>query len=163
MPVTEEEVTRCGQLPAIETLPSCGVVRRWPAIQTREMNSTTPHRVAIIGGGISGMAAALRLSELTGGARNIEIELFEAAQRLGGLVTSERIGDYLIERGADSFITNKPGGVALCRKLGLESDLIGTDDKNRRSLILARGIPISTPEGLNLIAPRLADPAHRAR
>ncbi len=59
----------------------------------------------------------------------------------------------MIERGADSFITNKPGGVALCRKLGLDSELIGTDDKNRRSLILARGKPIVTPEGLNLIAP----------
>ena len=68
-------------------------------------------------------------------------------------MASERIGDYLIERGADSFITNKPGGVALCRKLGLESELIGTDNKNRRSLILARGKPIETPEGLNLIAP----------
>jgi len=109
--------------------------------------------VAIIGGGISGMAAALRLSELAGGRQAVEIHLFEAAPQLGGLVASERIGDYLIERGADSFITNKPGGVALCRKLGLESELIGTDNKNRRSLILARGKPIETPEGLNLIAP----------
>lgn len=117
------------------------------------MNSSTPQRVAIIGGGISGMAAAWRLSELMGGSRKVEIQLFEASPRLGGLVASERIGDYLIERGADSFITNKPGGVALCRKLGLESELIGTDDKNRRSLILARGKPIVTPEGLNLIAP----------
>ena len=117
------------------------------------MSTSPPQRVAIIGGGISGMVAALHLSELTAGSKNVEIQLFESAPRLGGLVASERIGDYLIERGADSFITNKPGGVALCRKLGLESDLIGTDDKNRRSLILARGKPIVTPEGLNLIAP----------
>lgn len=117
------------------------------------MSTAPPLRVAIIGGGISGMVAAMRLGELTAGSKKIQIELFESAPRLGGLVASESIGDYLIERGADSFITNKPGGVALCRKLGLESDLIGTDDKNRRSLILARGKPIETPEGLNLIAP----------
>ncbi len=98
-------------------------------------------------------AAALRLSELSTPRNPLEIHLFEAGPRLGGLVASEQIGDCLIERGADSFITNKPGGVQLCRKLGLESQLIGTDDKNRRSLILARGVPIETPEGLNLIAP----------
>ena len=123
------------------------------APQNSDMSTSPPQRVAIIGGGISGMVAALHLSELTAGSKNVEIQLFESAPRLGGLVASERIGDYLIERGADSFITNKPGGVALCRKLGLKSDLIGTDDKNRRSLILARGKPIVTPEGLNLIAP----------
>lgn len=117
------------------------------------MSTAPPLRVAIIGGGISGMVAALRLGELAAGSKTIQLELFESGPRLGGLVASEQIGDYLIERGADSFITNKPGGVALCRKLGLESDLIGTDDKNRRSLILARGKPIETPEGLNLIAP----------
>ena len=117
------------------------------------MSPFPPQRVAIIGGGISGMAAALRLSELAGGSQTVEIHLFEAAPQLGGLVASERMGDYLIERGADSFITNKPGGVALCRKLGLESELVGTDNKNRRSLILAGGKPIETPEGLNLIAP----------
>ncbi len=117
------------------------------------MSTSPPQRVAIIGGGISGMVAATRLGELAAGSKNIQIEIFESSPHLGGLVASERIGDYLIERGADSFITNKPGGVALCRKLGLMSDLIGTDDKNRRSLILSRGQPIETPEGLNLIAP----------
>ncbi len=114
-----------------------------------------PKRIAIIGGGISGLAAALRLGELAAGSE-CEVLLLEASPKLGGLVASERIGDCLIERGADSFITNKPGGVALCRKLGLESELIGTDDQNRRSLILARGKPIETPEGLNLIAPGAA-------
>lgn len=117
------------------------------------MATQLPLRVAIIGGGISGMTAALRLAELSTPRRPIEIHLFESAAKLGGLVGSQRIGDCLIERGADSFITNKPGGVRLCRKLGLESQLIGTDDRNRRSLILAHGTPVETPEGLNLIAP----------
>lgn len=119
------------------------------------MNTSSPFRVAIIGGGISGMTAALRLGELAeeAGTKGLEIHVFEAAPQLGGLVASEQIGDYLIERGADSFITNKPAGVNLCRKLGLEADLIGTDEKNRRSLILSRGKPIETPAGLNLIAP----------
>ena len=100
------------------------------------------------------MTAALRLGELASESGTpVEIHVFEAALQLGGLVASEQIGDYLIERGADSFITNKPAGVKLCHKLGLEADLIGTDEKNRRSLILSRGKPVVTPEGLNLIAP----------
>lgn len=117
------------------------------------MTTPSPRRVAIIGGGISGMTAALRLAELSTPRKPLEIHLFEAGPKVGGLVGSERIGDCLIERGADSFITNKTGGVHLCRKLGLESQMMGMDEKNRRSLILARGVPIETPEGLNLIAP----------
>lgn len=132
---------------------SSPVVRAGSSAQNRVMNTSSPFRVAVVGGGISGMTAALRLSELSTSKHPVEIHLFESAPRLGGLVGSERIGDYLIERGADSFITNKPGGVYLCRKLGLENQLIGTDDKNRRSLILAHGRPVETPEGLNLIAP----------
>ena len=79
-------------------------MRRQSALQNLGMSAASPQRVAIIGGGISGLVAALRLSELTAGSKNVEIQLFESAPRLGGLVASERIGDYLIERGADSFI-----------------------------------------------------------
>ncbi|MCA9088571.1 MAG: protoporphyrinogen oxidase [Planctomycetaceae bacterium] len=111
-------------------------------------------RIVVVGGGITGLSAAHRLIELSQqqGA-SVEVILLEASSRCGGVFGSERIGDYLIERGADSFITNKPWGVNLCRRLGLEGELISTDDRYRRSLILHRGKPVQTPDGFNLLAP----------
>lgn len=110
-------------------------------------------RIAVVGAGITGLAAARRLLELPAAARPVQVTLFEAAARPGGVFGSERIGDYLIERGADSFITNKPWGLDLCRRLGIEDRLISTDPRFRRSLILSNGRPVPTPEGFNLLAP----------
>ena len=111
-------------------------------------------RIVVVGGGITGLSAAHRLIELSQQqGTSVEVILLEASSRCGGVFGSERIGDYLIERGADSFITNKPWGVNLCRRLGLEGELISTDDRYRRSLILHRGKPVQTPDGFNLLAP----------
>lgn len=117
-------------------------------------DSAHHRRIVVIGAGITGLSAAFKLQELQ--ARQsvpAEIVVLEATSRVGGLFGSERIGDYLIELGADSFITNKPAAVRLCQRLGLESELIPTDDRYRRSLILFRGRPVETPEGFNLLAP----------
>jgi protoporphyrinogen/coproporphyrinogen III oxidase len=115
--------------------------------------ASTAMRIAVVGGGITGLAAAHRLLELQSPDRPVRVTLFEASARLGGVFGSERIGAYLIERGADSFITNKPWGVDLCRRLGMEDRLISTDARFRRSLILSAGRPVPTPEGFNLLAP----------
>jgi protoporphyrinogen/coproporphyrinogen III oxidase len=112
-------------------------------------------RIAVIGGGITGLAAAHRLVELrgAGGPAGVMIELFDAAPRLGGCFGTERIGEYAIETGADSFVTDKPWGVELCRRLGLESSLIGIDPRHRRALIAKDGRTWPVPEGLALMAP----------
>ncbi|WP_437206271.1 protoporphyrinogen oxidase [Planctomicrobium sp. SH664] len=111
-------------------------------------------RIAVLGAGITGLAAAQRLIDLSQKSNSpIRVTVFEACSRAGGVFGSERIGDYLIERGADSFITNKPGGVALCRRLGLLDELIPTDATYRQSLILHRGKPVPIPAGFNLLAP----------
>jgi len=113
-----------------------------------------PIRMAVIGGGITGLAAAHRTIELCQDQqRPLTLTLFEGQSRLGGIFGSEWKGDYLIERGADSFITNKPSGINLCRRLGLEDEFITTNPHFRRSLILSRGRLIPTPDGFNLIAP----------
>ncbi|WP_437187102.1 protoporphyrinogen oxidase [Planctomicrobium sp. SH668] len=113
-----------------------------------------PLRIAVIGGGITGLSAAHRLIEQAAAhSRKLELTVFEKSHRVGGLFGSEQIGDYLIERGADSFITNKPAGVQLCRRLGLEDQFITTNEQYRKSLILHRGRPVQTPDGFNLIAP----------
>lgn len=113
-----------------------------------------PRRIAVVGGGISGLAAAHRLIELAReSSRPIEVTLFEASDRLGGIIRTSRFENCVIDEGPDSFITNKPWGIDLCRRLGLEDRLIPTDDRHRKSLILYRGRPVETPEGFNLIAP----------
>jgi protoporphyrinogen/coproporphyrinogen III oxidase len=118
-----------------------------------------PIRVAVVGAGFSGLAAAIRVIDMAAQAkRPLALQVFEAARDIGGLVATQKIGDYLVERGADSFITNKPAGVAMCRRLGLESRLISTDPRFRQSFILRGGRPVPTPAGFQLIAPTRIGP-----
>jgi oxygen-dependent protoporphyrinogen oxidase len=113
----------------------------------------TPH-IAIVGGGVSGLAAAHRLGELAHQhARPLRITLLEAQASLGGLVGTRQIDGYRVETGADSFITNKPGAIRLCERIGLAGDLIPTDAHYRRSLVLSRGRAVAVPEGFQLLAP----------
>lgn len=122
--------------------------------QSERARGSTTWRVAVIGGGLSGLAAAHRLAELcTQAGRPLELVLFEAGPGVGGLVGTRVIGEYRVELGADSFITNKPWAVNLCRRLGIEDRLISTDARYRRSLVLRRGKPLPVPDGFQLLSP----------
>ncbi len=112
-------------------------------------------RVAVIGGGLSGLAAAHRIAELCADSgRPLDLVLYEAGVRVGGVVeTRALVGGYRVELGADSFITNKPWAVNLCRRLGIEDRLIPTDARYRRSLVLRHGKPLPVPDGFQLLAP----------
>jgi len=111
-------------------------------------------RIAVVGAGVTGLAAAHRLGELAAArGRPVEVALFEAAPRPGGLIgTAERHG-CLIEAGPDSMITDKPWGLALARRLGLEGELIGTNAEHRRSFVVRGGRLLPVPEGFQLLAP----------
>src|SRR5688500_8950674 len=108
-------------------------------------------RVVIVGGGISGLAAAHRLLEL--GLDKSQITLIEASARLGGTIHTEFRDGFLLERGPDSFISEKPQAVALAKRLGLESRLIETNEQHRRSFIVRNGRLRPVPEGFQLLAP----------
>ncbi len=110
----------------------------------------TRKRLAIVGGGIAGLAAAHRAQELDPTA---EISLFEASDRLGGVLSTIRQDGYLIERSADSFITNLPCAIDLCRRIGFEEQLIPTDAAHRSALVVSRGKLYGVPEGFLLMAP----------
>lgn len=121
---------------------------------SNENEEGTPRRVAVIGAGISGLAAANRLLELAdANNRPLELTLFEAGDRVGGVIETRTIGDYLVETGPDSFITNKPWALKLCERLGLEDQLIPTNQTYRRSLVLRLGKPVAVPDGFMLLAP----------
>src|SRR5215510_11754931 len=104
--------------------------------------------VVIIGGGISGLAAAHRLGE-----QQLKVTLLEASHRLGGTIQTEQRDGFLLERGPDSFISEKPQAVELAKRLGLESRLIQTNEQFRRSFIVRDGRLRPVPEGFQLLAP----------
>jgi protoporphyrinogen/coproporphyrinogen III oxidase len=111
-------------------------------------------RVVIIGGGITGLATAYRLLEKSRELQTpIQLTLLESSGRLGGIVqTAERDG-FLLERGPDSFISEKPAALNLVKRLGLESRLIETNSQYRRSFVVNRGRLLPVPEGFQLLAP----------
>ena len=120
----------------------------------KNVHNPTILRIVVVGGGISGLAAAHRILE---GAdrlnQPVDLKLLEAGSRLGGVIhTSERDG-FLLEGGPDSFISEKPWALSLCHRLGLESSLIGTGDTHRRSFIVREGKLQPVPDGFYLLAP----------
>ena len=89
-------------------------------------------RIAIIGGGISGLTAALALEEPRR-AGAIDYTLYESSPQLGGVLRTEHIHNCIVEAGPDSFITEKPWAADLCRTLGLGDQLIGSNDADRKT------------------------------
>jgi len=108
-----------------------------------------PRRVAVIGGGITGLAAAHRLLELT---PDLEVRLFEAEDRLGGVLQTFEDSGYLFERSADNFISNVPYAVDLCRRLGLQDELLSTNDAYRRAFVVRGSRLYPVPDGFMLMA-----------
>ena len=113
-------------------------------------SAAASRRVAVVGGGISGLAAAHRLHEL---APDVEVLLFEAAPRLGGVLETVRQDGYLIERGADNFITNPAWGIELCRRVGLGDQLLQTNHQHRHAFVVCRSRLRRIPEGFVIMAP----------
>lgn len=111
-------------------------------------------RIIVIGGGITGLSAAHRLVELCSD-KNLPLELIllEGSDRLGGVIATKRKDGFLIEEGPDSFITTKPWAIELCRRIDLDSQIIQTNDENRRTFVLHRGQLIPLPEGFLMMAP----------
>jgi oxygen-dependent protoporphyrinogen oxidase len=110
--------------------------------------------IVIIGGGISGLAAAHRLIELSNDHKQqTQITLLEASSRLGGAIQTESRDGFLLERGPDSFISEKPEALSLARRLGIDSKLIETTSQHRRSFIVRSSRLRPVPEGFQLLAP----------
>jgi oxygen-dependent protoporphyrinogen oxidase len=108
------------------------------------------NRIVVIGGGVTGLAAANRVREIN---PSIEVTLLEGSGRLGGIIQTEHRDGFLLERGPDSFISEKPEALALARRLGLESRIIQTNETYRRSFIVRNGRLRAVPDGFQLLAP----------
>jgi len=116
-------------------------------------------KLVVVGGGITGLAAAHRAVEL---ARErglpLEITLLEARDRLGGTIATELSDGFLVEAGPDSFLSEKPWALALCRRLGVEDRLVRTDDRFRKVYVWFRGRLHPLPDGFQLLAPTRLGP-----
>ena len=110
-------------------------------------------RIAIVGGGISGLSAAFTLEKHRIAGAPLEYALFEASPRLGGVLVTERVDGCLLEAGPDSFLTEKPWASDLCREVGLGDQLIGSNDADRKTYIVVNGKLVAIPDGLMFMVP----------
>ncbi|MDQ4123406.1 MAG: protoporphyrinogen oxidase [Acidobacteriota bacterium] len=111
-------------------------------------------KIVIIGGGVSGLSAAFRLTELKKEGKFAgDFVLLEAADRLGGIVKTVKRDGFLLEAGPDAFLSEKPEALELAKKLGIENELLPTNDENRRSFLVRENKLCPVPEGFHLIAP----------
>jgi protoporphyrinogen/coproporphyrinogen III oxidase len=105
-------------------------------------------QVVIVGGGISGLAAAHFLA-----ARGIKSTLIEKEPRLGGLIRTDRVDGCDLEAGPDSFIATKPELRDLARDVGVEDRIISSNDSRRRVFIARKGKLAAIPAGMVMMAP----------
>jgi len=110
-------------------------------------------RIAIVGGGISGLAATFALHKQKKLGAALECVLFECGARFGGVIHTENFDGCLIEAGPDSFLSEKPWAADLCRELGLGDQLIGSNDAERKTYILLKGHLVPLPDGLQFMVP----------
>jgi len=113
-----------------------------------------PKKIIIIGGGITGLSTAYFIQEkLKESNISADCLLIEADNRLGGKIHSLQTDDFVIEGGPDSFITQKKWGLELCRRLGLEEQLVQTNPLDKSIFVLTKGKLQPFPEGFNLMIP----------
>lgn len=115
-------------------------------------------RVAVLGGGITGLSAAFylqKLSEERG--EKIEVTVIEGSGRLGGRIHTLRRDGFVIERGPDSFLARKLPMIELAKELGIDGELTGTNPAAKKTYISLNGKLIPMPEGLTLGIPTDVD------
>jgi oxygen-dependent protoporphyrinogen oxidase len=107
-------------------------------------------KLMVIGGGIAGLSAAYYAQKQIPEA---QITLLESDSRWGGKITTERLDGFVIEGGPDTFLATKPWGVALCKELGLDERLHGTNPHKRNTYVLHRNRLQPLPDGLAMMIP----------
>lgn len=111
-------------------------------------------RVAVIGGGIAGMAAAYALQRKAHESGTpVHVTLLESSRRLGGKIVTHRQNGFVLEGGPDSFITQKPWGLELCRELGLDDELIPCNEAAQAVYLVHDNRLERMPTGFRLVAP----------
>ena len=121
-------------------------------------------RVVVVGGGITGLSAAHRLvtADRIPGSPPLTVTLIEKSPRLGGKVTTEHAGGFIVEGGPDSFIVGKRFVLALAEELGIGDRVISSRPEHRGAHVWSRGRLRPIPDGLLLMAPSRVLPMMRS-
>ncbi len=121
--------------------------------QRCKVNSRGMKKIAVIGGGIGGLATAFRIQEQAAALGGVEITIYDKCERFGGVISSSQRDGFTLEHGPDSIIRTKPAGLQLIKDLGLEDKLQPTQEHARSSLIAKGRRLLPVPDGLYLLAP----------
>lgn len=110
--------------------------------------------IAIIGGGITGLSTAFYLQR-EAQARGLDMvcTILEAEDRIGGKIVTDHADSFVVEGGPDSFITEKPWGLSLCKDLGISHLLIPANEQQKTVYVLRHGRIVPFPGGFRLTVP----------
>ena len=114
------------------------------------LDSPSRLRVAVVGAGTSGLAAAWRLR---GRAPEVDLTVFEKSARVGGVIGTRKVDGFLCELSVDNFITTVPYGLDLCRELGFQDELQSTNSRYRRTFVVRNRRLYPLPDGFMTMAP----------
>ncbi len=119
------------------------------------------HRIAIIGGGISGLAV---LHYLMSSGADIDVRLFERSDRLGGTIGTDRADGFTFDWGPNGFLDREPATLDLVKHLGLTGKLVQANPKAEKRFIFRNGRlhPVS-PHPLKFLTSPLLSVKGRAR
>jgi oxygen-dependent protoporphyrinogen oxidase len=110
-------------------------------------------RIAILGGGIAGLAAAYELELARQRGAEIDWQLYEASDRLGGIVETTQTDGYTLEGGPDGWVSEKPWARELSIELGLQQELISSNDATRKTYIAIDGKLQPMPDRMRMMVP----------
>ncbi len=119
-------------------------------------------RIAIIGGGIAGITAAWQLARCRSLGADVEVQLFEATSRFGGIIETVHQQGFTIECGPDGWVTEKPWARDLAIELGLAEDLLASEDATRKTHIYLDGTLETMPDGMRMMVPSNLDALDRS-
>ena len=110
-------------------------------------------RVAVVGGGVAGLAATYELSRLVREGVPLQVVLFEASTRLGGIIETVHEGGFVIECGPDAWVTEKPWARELAEELGLSEEVMPSNDSTRKTYVLVDKKLQAMPDGMRMMVP----------
>ena len=115
-------------------------------------------KVAIVGSGISACACGVRLKEM-----GIPFTILEKTGSAGGKLLTETLDGFVVEGGPDSFLPEKPWTLDLIRKVGIENELLCSQDEHKGTYIYSGGRLHRLPEGVMLMVPTMIMPLLRSK
>ena len=116
-------------------------------------------KVAVVGAGIAGLTAAYALEKRAREAGlDIQIDLIERSGRTGGSIRTDRVDDLVVEGGPDCVFSEKPAALKLCEELGLEDQLIKTNEDKKGTYVYSKGKLYGLPDGIILMVPTMIMP-----